>query len=233
MIRTQKRPLVRREGKISLNSAYIIGSGFLGLGFYILFVGSHPLAALLALLSFIYYVFIYTLLLKPRTHWNTVLGGVCGSLGPLIGELAVNNTVSEYSLAMFLFLFLWQPPHFWCLAIHYKEDYRRARIPVLPISKGIRASLEQILLYQFLLCFLILITSLPPLALFGPVFLWPSLLTGLAVLYAMWSLRKNYLKAKTKKVSFKPLRVFALSIAHMLLWHLALGLDLYLRFWSA
>ena len=246
MTRTQERSLVltgskaATERKISLTFAHIIGSSFLGLGLYILFVGSHPFAALAALGSFVYYVFIYTVILKPRTHWNTVLGGICGSIGPLIGELAVNHTISEYGLMMFALLFVWQPPHFWCLALYYKEDYSRAHIPVLPVSKGVRVTLQQILFYQCLLCFLILLTSLPPLELFGPVFLWPSLCIGLVVLYSMWSLKKNYLRINTKgknvsdakKPSFKPMRVFALSIVHMLLWHIALSLDLYLRFWG-
>ena len=251
MTRTQGRPLALIESelgteeggkkKISLGLAHIIGSSFLGLGVYILFVGAHPLASLTALLSFIYYVFIYTVLLKPKTHWNTVLGGICGSVGPLIGELAVNSTISEYSLAMFLLLFLWQPPHFWCLALHYQEDYRRAQIPVLPVSKGIKTTLQQTLFYQCLLCLLILACSLPPLKLFGPIFLWPALLTGLVVLYFMRSLQKSYLNKSAKGQhnwnakgpAFKPMRVFALSIVHMVLWHLALSFDLYLRFWGA
>ena len=238
MTRTEKRALVSLgktgEKKVSLSFAHLLGSSLLALGFYILFTASHPLAACMALFSFMYYVFIYTAFLKPRTHWNTVLGGICGSVGPLIGELAVNHRLSEYGLAMFILLFLWQPPHFWCLSLAYVEDYRRAGIPVLPVSKGYKVTLEQILFYQILLCLSILFCSLPPLELFGPIFLWPSLLMGLAVLYSMWSLRKNYLDSdrKSKKHSLRPMAVFHLSIVHMILWHLALVLDLYLRFWA-
>ena len=204
------------------------------MGLYILFIASHPLASLAALASFLYYIFVYTIFLKPRTHWNTVLGSFCGSVGPLIGELAVNHTLTEYGLAMFALLFVWQAPHFWCLALHYKEDYKRVGIPVLPVHKGLKVTLDQILFYQALLCLLILLFSLPPLNLFGPIFLWPSLLTGLIVFYSMLSLRKNYLdpKQKGKKSSPKPMLAFGLSILHMLLWHIALLIDIYLRFWG-
>ena len=221
MKRTQKRPLV--EKKISLIFAHILGSSLLFLGLYILSVGSHPLAALIAFFSFAYYVFIYTALLKPRTHWNTVLGGIAGSVGPLIGEAAVSGRISEYGLVMFLLLFLWQPAHFWCLGIHYQDDYRRASIPILPVKKGVELTLRQIFLYQFFLCAVILLISIPPLELTGPIFLFPSLLCGLVVLYFMHSLKK--------KSSLSLLHVFALTIFHMILWHISLSFDLYLRLW--
>ncbi len=225
MVRTQKRPLV--DGKFSLIFGHVIGSSLLAFGLYILSVGAHPLAALIALGSFLYYVFVYTIILKPKTHWNTVLGGIAGSVGPLIGEAAVSHQVGEYSFVMFLLLFFWQPAHFWCLAIKYKDDYKRAKFPVLPVIKGVNYTLKKIIFYQILLCLGILLISIPPLSLTGPIFLFPSLFFGLVVLFFMCSLKKNYLHKKFPS----PIFVFILTIVHMILWHLSLGLDFYLRLW--
>ncbi len=230
MERTKKRPLII-DGGLSLGLSHGIASGLLGIGFYIMYLGSNPLAAWIALASFLYYIFIYTILLKSRTHWNTFLGGVCGSLGPLIGEASVSGSISEYGIMMFLFLFLWQPPHFWCLAIRYRDDYKKATIPTLTSVKGIGYSLNQILLYQGLLCICIVLSVMPPFSLFGPIFLWPSLVIGLVVFYFAFLLRQKWFK--NKDFSFSPMRVFFLTITHMIVWHIALGLDLYFRLWRA
>ena len=173
MKRTQSRPLVTQE--ISLRFAHILGSTLLGVGTIILFFGSMPLAACIALGSFTYYVFIYTAFLKTRTSLNTLLGGISGSVGPLIGEAAVSASISEYGLSMFLLLFLWQPAHFWCLALHYQEDYRRANIPMLPVVKGFHHTTKQMIGYQVLLCLVFVLMSIPPLHLTSYIFLFPSL----------------------------------------------------------
>ncbi len=229
MERTRHRPLASKN--MSTISAHVIGSSLLFLGLYTLFFGAHPLAALVALLSFFYYVFIYTAILKPRTSLNTVLGGLSGSVGPLIGEAAVSGSVGEYGLAMFILLFLWQPAHFWCLAIHYIEDYRRVNLPVLPVAKGIDFSLKQIFLYQCLLCLAFVVVCIPPLNLLGLIFFIPSFLFGLFVLYAIWRLRHSRASGTVSK-GFGPMRVFLWTIVHMVLWHIVMALDLYLGLWS-
>ena len=227
MERTKARPLVTR--KFSHNIAHVVGSGLLVLGMYIIDLGANSLAAIFALLSFFHYIFVYTIYLKPRTSWNTLIGGFSGSVGPLIGEAAVSGKVSEYGIAMFLLLFLWQPPHFWGLALRYKQDYERAKIPMLPVVRGELVTCYQMIFYQVLLCICMVAISLPPFQLSGPIFLYPSLAWGLLVLYFMFRLLRQNKKGGDTKI--RPMLVFFLTIAHMLLWHITITLDIYLRFW--
>ncbi len=231
MRRTQNRPLVKKN--ISVTGASIFGSTLLGLGLIILSNGANPLSAIIALFSFIYYVFIYTVF-KKRTHWNTILGGVSGSVGPLIGEAAVSGRLSEYSLIMFVLLFLWQPAHFWCLSIYYKEDYARAKIPVLPVIRGDLVTIQQALLYQISICVFMVIVVVKPISLLGPIFLIPSILWGGFVTFAMWRLKNNISSKEilSKTSFFTPLKVFFMTILHMLIWHLAMSVDLYVRLWN-
>ena len=228
MIRTQKRPLVGKT--LSLPYAYILGSSLLGLGLCILLLGTNLLTASIAFFSFFYYVVIYTILLKPNTSWNTVLGGVAGSLGPLIGEATVNGKITEVGIAMFLLLFFWQPAHFWCLALNYLDDYKKANIPVLPVQKGVSHTLGQMIFYQFILSLSTLLFALPPISLFGIIFLLPSFSISIFILYGMWRLQKTW--GKSRKIFFTPMRIFFLTIIHMLIWHITLGLDLYFRYWQ-
>lgn len=149
MARTKSRPLP--TGRISQVYAFMTGV-FLGvLSFVILYFGASPLAALVALLANGFYVLVYTMYLKRRTVQNIVIGGAAGAVGPLIGWAAVNNSFSLSSWYLFAIIFLWTPPHFWALAIKYKDDYARANIPMLPSVKGVRETKKQIFAYSLLL----------------------------------------------------------------------------------
>ncbi|MBX7057017.1 MAG: heme o synthase [Leptospirales bacterium] len=218
MERTRLRPLP--AGLIAREAAYVLGSTMLGLGLAILWTFVHPLAAIIAVGSFFYYVFIYTWLLKPRTSLNTVLGGVAGAVGPLIGEAAARGTISINGLYLFLLLFIWQPPHFWCLGLRYREDYERAGFPILPVARGPQATLRQMRIYQFALLLVILLGWIP-MQIAGPIFAIPSLLVGGLTLILMFRLRPAGGPA--------PLGVFFVTITHMLVWHLAMAIELFLR----
>ncbi len=220
MKRTESRPLV--AGTISLVSAHIVASLFLGVGLYLLLIGPGPLAALLALFSLLYYIFIYTLLLKPRTALNTLIGGVSGSIGPLIGEAAVRGSIGPYGIMMFLLLFLWQPPHFWSLGLHYRNDYKRADFPILPVVRDKSSTVQQMIFYYLLLLLVMLLIWFLELA--GVIFFLPSFALGLIVLYCMIRLKGD---------KFPPLKLFYMTILHVVVWHVALAIDLYLRFWAA
>ena len=131
MGRTSKRPLV--IGAISPRGALIFAT-LLGLVSLLIFwVFTNPLATLLTLLAIAFYVGIYTAVLKRRTPQNIVWGGIAGCMPVLIGWAAVTNSLSWSALLLFLVIFFWTPPHFWALAIKYKDDYSRAKVPMLPV----------------------------------------------------------------------------------------------------
>lgn len=218
MERTRQRPLP--AGRMPAEAAYVLGSSLLGVGLAILWLNVHPLAALLALASFLYYVFVYTWLLKPRSSLNTLLGGMAGAVGPLIGEAAVRGTIGPGGVYLFLLLFLWQPPHFWCLGLRYRDDYARAGFPILPVARGPEITLQQMRLYWILLLAAIFAGWIP-LGIAGPIFALPSLAVGLLTLVLMWRLRPEGGPSE--------LTVFFVTIAHMLTWHGAMALELFLR----
>ena len=136
MARTSKRPIV--TGLISKTNATIFAT-ILGLLSLVLFwVFTTPLATLLALIAIVFYVVVYTMALKQRTSQNIVWGGAAGCMPVLIGWAAVENSLSMTSWAFFFVIFFWTPPHFWALAIKYKDDYAAAGTPMLPVvaTKG-------------------------------------------------------------------------------------------------
>jgi protoheme IX farnesyltransferase len=149
MARTKNRPLP--QGRVEPAEALAFGAvltlfavGLMGLAL------NAAAAALLAFASF-FYVFIYTVWLKRLTPQNIVIGGAAGAFPPMIGWAAVTGQVSVESIALFLLIFLWTPPHFWALALYRNEDYRKAGIPMLPVVAGETATKKQILLYTLLL----------------------------------------------------------------------------------
>lgn len=149
MDRTQARPLPRG----SLRTVQVLGfSALLGMGgFGLLFSLVNMLTAWLTLGSLIGYALIYTLYLKRATPQNIVIGGAAGATPPLLGWTAVTGSIEAGALALFLIIFVWTPPHFWALALHRKEDYAKADIPMLPVTHGDSYTRLQITLYTLLL----------------------------------------------------------------------------------
>jgi heme o synthase len=145
-----RRPLP--AGRITTTQAYIfaVAQTIIALGIFLFFYSSW-LAALLTVLTIIYYSFFYTLYLKPKHYLNIVIGGVPGAMGPLIAWAAVDNSIGLAPLAMFAVIFLWTPPHVWALAIKLKDDYARAGIPMLPVVKGIDETTRQIFIYTIVM----------------------------------------------------------------------------------
>ena len=131
MARTSKRPIV--TGVISKTSATIFATIIGIISLLIFWIFTTPLAALLALIAIAFYVFVYTMALKRRTSQNIVWGGAAGCMPVLIGWASVTNSLSLTALAFFMVIFFWTPPHFWSLAIKYKDDYSAAGIPMLPV----------------------------------------------------------------------------------------------------
>jgi len=149
MARTRHRPSARGEiGNLeTLALAFLVG----GFGLWILQSFVNALTMWLTLATFLGYAFIYTLLLKPATPMNIVIGGASGAMPPVLGWAAMTGTVSVESLALFLIIFLWTPPHFWALAMARRDDYARAGFPMLPVTHGIELTCLHSLLYVIML----------------------------------------------------------------------------------
>ena len=156
MSRTKHRPV--SEGKVSPINALLFAFvlGVTGLG--ILVIVANPLTALLTFASIIGYAVIYTLYLKRATPQNIVIGGLAGAAPPLLGWVAVTNTIDPHALLLVAIIFAWTPPHFWALCIAKKEDYATADVPMLPVTHGDEYTRLQMLLYTILM---VLVTMLP------------------------------------------------------------------------
>ena len=149
MARTRARPLPRgqADARETLLLAILVG----GIGLAILYYFANPLTAWLTLATFLGYAVIYTIILKPATPMNIVIGGAAGAMPPLLGWAAIHGTVSDEGLIMFLIIFIWTPPHFWALALYRRKDYAKSGLPMLPITHGEECTRLHILLYTVLL----------------------------------------------------------------------------------
>ncbi len=146
MRRTQGRPLpterVSRTGAITFG--VLLGVG----GFVVLALGTTLLAGLLSVVAYLYYVVVYTMVLKRSSTQNIVIGGAAGAMPALIGWAAVTGDLSTAAWVMFAIVFFWTPPHFWALSLKYEDDYRAARVPMLPVVAGERATFDLIVWYS-------------------------------------------------------------------------------------
>jgi len=182
MQRTRARPLPRGEltTRATLVFALVVGA----LGLWVLFRFVNPLTMWLTLGTFIGYAVIYTILLKPATPQNIVIGGASGAMPPVLGWAAVTNDVAPEALLLFLIIFVWTPPHFWSLALYRRDDYAKAELPMLPNTHGARYTQLQIVLYALVLFavtlmpYVIRMSGLPYLiaaVILGATFIWHSI----------------------------------------------------------
>jgi len=186
MARTRKRPVA--TGKISPFEAILFAAVLACGGMAILMLLVNPLTAWLTLASLVGYAGVYTLFLKRATPQNITIGGLAGAMPPLLGWTAVTGQVEGHALLLVLIIFAWTPPHFWALAIHRKEEYAKAGIPMLPVTHGNRYTELHILLYTLML----LAASLLPFVtgMSGGIYLIGALALGLRfVQYAVRLLR--------------------------------------------
>jgi heme o synthase len=141
MKRTAKRPIA--TGEISRNNGLAFASLISLISLVIFYIFTTPLATLLTFLAITFYVFGYTIALKKHTSQNIVWGGIAGCMPVLIGQAAVTNSLTTTSWLFFLLIFFWTPPHFWALAVRYKDDYKAAGIPMLPVVAPIKSVINQ------------------------------------------------------------------------------------------
>ena len=191
MERTANRPHV--TGEITRNSAYVY-SIFLGVsGFLILYTQTTELAALIALSANIFYSFIYTLFLKPRTNQNIVIGGAAGAAPVLIGWSATGTNLETGSWLLFLLVFLWTPAHFWALSIDKLNDYKDANFPMLPTQESYKRTSIFIGIYS---CATVLTSLLlAPILQLGIVYLLIALIFGIYLMYKSYQLYQKKIKA--------------------------------------
>jgi len=173
MRRTRWRPLP--QGLLSSRDTLVFALAVGSIGLAILYRLVNPLTMWLTLATFVGYAVIYTVLLKPATPQNIVIGGASGAMPPVLGWAAVTNSVPPEALLLFLIIFIWTPPHFWSLALYRRDDYANARLPMLPVTHGIRYTQVMIVLYTIALT---AVTLMPfAMRMSG----WPYLVAALAL----------------------------------------------------
>ena len=210
MERTNGRPLPNE--KISSDDAFVFG---LSLSiFSVMFLGlvSNWLAAFLLALTIFFYVVIYSMFLKKATAQNIVIGGAAGAMPPLIGWVASTGTISNEPLLLFLFIFLWTPPHFWSLAIITKDDYATAGIPMLPVLYGVERTRRSILYYTLILIIFSQFISFSEIG--GPMFfLLSNILNAVLLLSAV-----NLVKFNENNGYERERRFFKFTIFYLFLY---------------
>jgi len=149
MKRTSRRPLVNQQGTVKPAEALVWGIALGATATLLLGLEANWLAASLADAAILFYIFVYTLLLKRRSPSNIVIGGAAGCFPVLVGWAAVKGTVAIPAIVLFAVIFLWTPPHFWALAMKFKDDYARANVPMLPVVASAAAVTKKILLYSY------------------------------------------------------------------------------------
>ncbi|MDR6858530.1 heme o synthase [Variovorax guangxiensis] len=217
MARTRWRPLA--SGRLKTIEAATLAAGLGVAGLAMLHALVNPLTMWLTLATFAGYAIVYTLLLKPRTPQNIVLGGAAGAMPPVLGWAAVTGEVSANALLLFLIIFVWTPPHFWSLALYRRNDYAKAGVPMLPVTHGMRYTRRQVLLYTLGL----VVSSVLPFftGMSGVVYLASALSLGaifIAYATALWRRYSDKLARAT----------FRYSIAYLALLFAALLVDHYL-----
>ncbi|MFQ5921262.1 MAG: heme o synthase [Anaerolineales bacterium] len=187
MVRTRGRPLA--DDRISPREGMILGLVLSIAGVTVLAVGVNLLGALLAVIGLLYYVIFYTMLLKPSTPSNIVIGGAAGAIPPLVGWAAATGSLTMPALFLFALIFFWTPPHFWALALLKRADYQRADIPMLPVVRGSEQTRWQILLYSLQVMALTLL--MPLVGLGGLLFIGVAIVLGMGLIHNARRLRQR------------------------------------------
>jgi heme o synthase len=182
MKRTRSRPLARDE--VPPSHALLFGIVLGVAGFAWLWATTNLLAAAIATAALLFYVFVYTLRLKRTTTQNIVIGGAAGAAPALVGWAAVTGSLALPAWVLFLIVFYWTPPHFWALAIRYRDDYEKAGVPMLPVVAGVEATTRKMLLYTGLMVAISLL--LVPVAGMRWIYLVAAIVLGTWFLWDTW-----------------------------------------------
>ncbi|MGE0653445.1 MAG: heme o synthase [Alphaproteobacteria bacterium] len=219
MARTRARPLPMGQltSMQALGFATVIG----GIGLWILDTIVNPLTMWLTLATFVGYAVIYTVLLKPATPQNIVIGGASGAMPPVLGWAAVTGQVTHEALLLFLIIFAWTPPHFWALALYRRKEYARAGLPMLPVTHGEEFTRLCVLLYTVILFAVTLLPFATQMS--GWIYLVGAMVLGGVFLYYAWRIYVHYSDALAQKT-------FRYSIIYLTALFAVLLVDHYVRF---
>ena len=220
MQRTAWRPTAR--GDLSAAQALLFSLLLGGAGSVLLYGWVNPLTMWLTFGTFVGYAVIYTVVLKPLTPQNIVIGGASGAMPPVLGWAAMRNEVGPEAMMLCLIIFLWTPPHFWALALYRAEDYRRAGLPMLPVTHGSEFTRLHVLLYTLVLFAATLLPFVYRMS--GWIYLAVAVVLGAMFIAYAWRLWRHYSDALAR-------RTFRFSIVHLSLLFAALLLDHYLMPW--
>jgi protoheme IX farnesyltransferase len=215
MARTAWRPLP--SGTLTPFQTLVFSGILGGIGTFLLYAFVNPLTTWLTLATFVGYAIIYTVILKPLTPQNIVIGGASGAMPPVLGWAAVTGQAPIEAWVLFLIIFVWTPPHFWALALYRTDDYARSGLPMLPVTHGARFTQLHILLYTLLL---VATTALPTLiGMSGLSYLCSALLLGAYFLWLAWRLYQQYSEPLARKTFKYSINYLALLFAALLLDH--------------
>lgn len=219
MRRTAWRPTAR--GELSDWQTLLFATVLCGAGCWVLYAWINPLTMWLTLATFVGYAVIYTVILKPLTPQNIVIGGASGAMPPVLGWAAMTGDVGPQALILFLIIFLWTPPHFWALALYRVEDYRKSGLPMLPVTHGNEFTRLQILLYTLVL----FAACLMPFAYGMSSWLYLAAALALSAGFTWYGFRlwREYSDELARKT-------FRFSLIHLSLLFAALLVDHYLLF---
>lgn len=217
MARTRARPLPRGmlSQRETLAFSFILG----GIGLMILWHAVNPLTMWLTFATFVGYAVVYTVLLKPNTPQNIVIGGASGAMPPVLGWAAVTGEISADACLLFLIIFAWTPPHFWALALYRTEEYARAGLPMLPVTHGAEYTRLHVLLYSLVLFGVTLLPFATRMS--GWLYLASAVVLGGIFIAYGWKIWRNYSDALAR-------RAFRFSILYLSLLFAALLVDHYL-----
>ena len=209
MKRTAGRPLP--AGRLDPQTALQFGVGLAAFSLFLMLFASNWQATLLLAASILFYVFVYTMWLKPRTPQNIVIGGAAGAFPPLIGWVAVTGTIAPLPVLLFLLIFLWTPPQFWALALFVRSDYAAAGIPMMPVVAGETSTRRQILVYALIMAAAAIAPW--PLGYTGALYGWTAAI--LSAVFVLLSIQVGTRRTGEGDTMQPEKRLFAYSIAYL------------------
>ena len=219
MARTARRPTV--SGEITVPQTLLFSGVIGGAGMLVLYQLVNPLTMWLTCATFVGYAVIYTMILKPATPQNIVIGGLSGAMPPALGWAAIANDVPMQAWLLVLIIFVWTPPHFWALAMYRRDDYAKSGLPMLPITHGLEFTRFHVWLYTIAL---VATTTLPyAVQMSGLIYLASALLLGAVFLWYAWQIYRHYNDLIARKT-------FTFSIVYLSLLFAALLVDHYFKF---
>ncbi|HTD06055.1 heme o synthase [Undibacterium sp.] len=218
MARTARRPMA--QGEITVPQTLVFSGVLGGAGMWVLYNFVNPLTMWLTFATFVGYAVIYTIILKPATPQNIVIGGLSGAMPPALGWAAIANDVPMQAWLLVLIIFIWTPPHFWALAMYRRDDYAKSGLPMLPITHGLEFTRFHIWLYTIAL----FATTMMPYAVHmsGLIYLASAVILGAIFLWYAWRIYKHYDDILARKT-------FAYSIVYLSLLFVALLVDHYIK----